>query len=131
MKKINIIDILMFSIVITICAVIGFSFSENEETKEENAILKVTVSKNIEILKEEVEESIGEKMYMNGIKDPIVLESFEVIEDSLFLTFSDMGYEENNTYIFNGQRILIGQKIELHGRFWAQGIISSFSYESN
>ncbi len=129
--KINKIDLLIIIIIFLFISIIFFGLSSNNNINESKASIAVKISQNVKVIRDEVEDSINEEVYMNGLREPITLKSYTIENGELILTFEDTGYEKDGIYIFNGQRVLAGQKIELHGKFWAQGIITEINYESN
>jgi len=47
---------------------------------------------------------------------------------TLDITVAGKGEIVEGKYIFNGSRILVGQKAEIHGTYWAQGFIKEVRY---
>jgi len=47
--------------------------------------------------------------------------------ERILVTIEGLGTMEDEVYIFNGQRVLVGQKAELRGGFWAQGYITEIN----
>lgn len=129
--KINKIDLLILVIIILFVVVVASSFTAKQVVSEEVVTISVKITQNVEEIEDEVAESIGEEIYMNGLKDPVVLESYSEDAESLVLVLKDTGFVENDFYYFNGQRVLAGQKIELHGKLWSQGVITDINYEAN
>lgn len=82
-------------------------------------------------LKEEAEKQ--KKVYLNSQEDSLPVVSVKSIVDQnneadLQITVQGNGKIEDNRYIFNGQRVLVGQKAEIHSTYWAQGIITEIKY---
>jgi hypothetical protein len=70
-------------------------------------------------------DSINTSLAVKGVK-----ENLDTVGqlNSLDITLEGPGYiDKNNNYIFDGQRILINQKAEIHANYFAQGAITKIA----
>lgn len=91
------------------------------------AVLGVKVFEKADLIKGSVQR--GDTVYLNGSKNKSTVLGAADYEEGILITISGPAESLGPIYNFNGQRVLIGQKAELHGRFFAQGVITSFNYE--
>jgi hypothetical protein len=68
------------------------------------------------------------EIYFDSEKDPVKVISAILKGDKLEVTLEGPGSVESGKLVFNGLRVMIGQKAELHGDFWSQGVITEIKY---
>ena len=129
MKKldINIYEILAAVIGLLLLGVVIFTLNykpvANPDTKKVNISIAVTTDKSV--IKDAAEKQ--KQVYFGGSNTPVDLVSV-VDGDKFVITLSGLGKITDNAYYFNGQRILIGQKVEIHSTYFARGLVTSVSY---
>jgi hypothetical protein len=128
MKKLNIIDYFIF-IILLVSAIVFFNISSRDNGPERNVLVKVRITQNAGSIYPVAEPGTT---YFNSINEPSLITEVrrgdENKPNDLEITVQGKGNLENNRYIFQGLRVLVGQKAELHGDFWAQGIITEIKY---
>jgi hypothetical protein len=73
----------------------------------------------------------GEVVYLNSVNNPLKIVDFKEQKDlegkliSLTITLKGKGYVDEGRYIFNGQKVSIGQKAEIRGNFFTSGAVES------
>lgn len=119
--KLKFFDILIFLSLVLIFAVF---FMKPLKIESVSTLVTVKIPRN------EVENEIEKdgEIFLNSVNEPVKIERYQVVGDHILITLEGAGLIEENRYIFNGQRVLVGQKAELHGKFWAQGIITEVKY---
>lgn len=100
-----------------------FIYQAPEFNQKIYATLKVSAD-NIET------EALSQKtVYLNSVNIPVDVSAVRREGDFLLITLSAPGEIKDGVYIFNGQRILVNQKSEIHSTYFAQGEIVSVSNE--
>ncbi len=125
--KLNLFDYLIIISVISFFLLLFISWYSPTKALSGYATLGVHVTENADLIKESIKQ--GEKIYLNGSNNASEIESFEKTDDGIIVTIKASAEKDEEVYNFNGQRVLIGQKAELHGSFFARGVIESFNYE--
>ena len=90
------------------------------------AVLTLRVIENVSVIKPSIIP--GETIYLNGSSNPATIVDFSEGDGYLLIQIEGPAEKREESYNFNGQRVLIGQKAELHGSFFAQVLIESFEY---
>ncbi len=96
-------------------------------TSKTGETVKVTIEiidqAQAELIKTEAERE--KTVFINSINTPVSVVSVREDSDKLLVTVSgDGSVDEDGTTTFIGQRLLVGQKAEIHGGYFAQGKIS-------
>jgi hypothetical protein len=123
MKKINLIDSLLLIGIFILFAMFLIP-TKIPATKKTLAIYQTTAE--VEAIYPEAQKAT--EIYLNTEKDPVKVVSVTKEDGKLLVTLEGPGNIEGDRYVFNKQRILAGQKAELHGKFWSQGIITKVEY---
>ncbi|HBG81377.1 TPA: hypothetical protein DDW69_00895 [candidate division CPR2 bacterium] len=135
LKAITLFDIMIF-VIILLLSLIFFVYDQKKDAASNEKTMNVTVnvSGNAGIIYPEVLKQ-GEA-YLNSVNRPV-----EIIEvsrntdtagnlSSIDIKVCGKGTIDGSKYVFNGQRILVGQKAEIHGGFFAQGVVKRITYEN-
>lgn len=71
------------------------------------------------------EQAMSEQLvYLNSVDEEVDVVSVDRDEDSMRIVLSGPGeLDAEKGAIFNGQRLLIGQKAEIHAGYFAQGTV--------
>jgi hypothetical protein len=130
MKKINPFDLLIAVAILCLAVIIVFVFFPKKSTDSKKTLVTVRTKTNISEVGPTITE--GENTYLNSVNTPVKVDStvMGVVDNQNYLdvTVEGQGSIEPGRYLFNGQRLLVGQKAELHGKFWIQGIITEVKY---
>lgn len=125
-KKLNLFDGLVLAIVVVMIFVIGLSFAVKNENTGKETLVKIKVEREADAVYPEAQK-LGE-VYFDSTNKPVKAVKAEKKSGFVEITLSGPGQIENNRYIFNGQRVLVGQKAEIHGTYFAQGVITEVKY---
>lgn len=88
--------------------------------------LQVTVEvRGAETIDAIQEQAMSEQLvYLNSVDEEVDVVSVDRDEDSMRIVLSGPGeLDAEKGAIFNGQRLLIGQKAEIHAGYFAQGTV--------
>ena len=69
------------------------------------------------------------EVYFNNRNDLVKVLNVTPNGNSLTIVLEAPGSVAENKDIFNGQRVLVGQKAEIHGNYFAQGLITEIKNE--
>jgi hypothetical protein len=122
-KKLNLVDALALGLVLMLGVLIVVIVGQPERDLGETAQLTVRVENATEALFTEANKK--GVVYLNGVDTPAEVIDTAKDGEALIITIQGEGTSDEG-YIFNGQKILINQKAEVHGSFWAQGTITGF-----
>lgn len=125
MKKNNKIDLLALIFLALMALTIVTIIWSRPRDLGQKSFIKVEVKENIEIIRPAIKT--GETVFLNGQKNQSKLAAVNEVNGKLEITLEGLGQKKHEVYLFNGSRILVGQKAELHGSFWAQGIVKEVS----
>jgi hypothetical protein len=126
MKKINLIDLLVISIIILFIALGATYFSPKEQKTNKQVLLTMKVTVNADTVYPEAQKT--KTVYFDSVNKPVEETGVENRNGDIYITVRADGSLENGEYIFNGTRVLVGQKAELHGTYFAQGVITEVKY---
>lgn len=124
MKKINLFDSLVAILLVGLVILFGSIALFPKRDLGTPAFVTVKVQQGAEEIYPEAQK-MG-TVYLNGQKAESKIVEVEKQPGAVLITIEGFGKKEGEVYLFNGQRILINQKAELHGGFWAQGNITEF-----
>jgi hypothetical protein len=125
MNKINKFDALVILIVALFLLIVAIIYSGGPRELGQPILVKVAIEQNDEVILPEAQK-MG-TVYLNGQKQASKITDVEKDNERILITIEGLGTKEDEVYIFNGQRVLVGQKAELHGGFWAQGYITEIN----
>jgi len=133
-KKLNIFDI--FIILSLLLIALTFVLAKNSpKNLERGRPILVTVKvpeDTAEIIFKEASklEEVNISTIKNKVKtfkvDKITDENGKIV--NLYITLLGKGEITQDRFVFNGIRILIGQKVDIHGKYHALGIVSDVKY---
>ncbi len=133
--QINIFDVFIVVAIVLAISFFAVAFSNKPYLGTKNVAIEVRISDGFTI------ESIADKLknkatvFFSGTKYPVSQSAyrFEYDENNkikyIFIKLEGLGDIVEGNSIFNGQRIYVNQKVEIHGDYWAQGYISDYKYE--
>ena len=126
----NIIDLIALTLVIGILTFAYLSISHPKEVSGKPTLLTFVTTTNVETVFPEA--SKARTIFFNSVNEPVKVINISKTPDNkeLNITLLAKGQIETNKYIFHGLRVAIGQKAELHGSFFAQGVIKDIRYEN-
>lgn len=135
--KFNIIDLILGSIIILFLAVIVIGKSIPNDAGSGKPVLvtvRIPYSDSSSVIYNEARR-LGEVYFDSTLKPVRAVKVEKIIDKSSHLEVLDItiigsGRIENDRIVFNGTRILIGQKAEIHANYFAQGVISNALYEN-
>lgn len=67
-------------------------------------------------------------VYLNSVNVPVKVVNVSKNGNKLDIEVLGQGDISDNRYIFNGMRVLVGQKAEIHANYFAQGYIKDVKY---
>jgi len=123
LKRINPFDLLVFAIIILFLILFVLITFRSPRDLGEPVLMSVRVDQNVEVISPEARA--GETVFVNGVNVESKILRAEKTEEGLDLVILGLGKKVDSLWTFNGQRVLIGQKVELRGSFWVQGIIKN------
>ncbi|KKQ94464.1 MAG: hypothetical protein UT18_C0010G0036 [candidate division CPR2 bacterium GW2011_GWC2_39_10] len=135
--KFNIIDLILGSIIILFLAVMVIGKLVPKEADSGKSVLvtvRIPYTDSSSVIYNEARK-LGD-VYFNSTLKPVRAMKVEKSVDKsshlevLDITIMGSGRIENDRIVFNGTRILIGQKAEIHANYFAQGVISNVQYEN-
>jgi hypothetical protein len=130
LKKINAIDLMLLLFIVFLGTSV-FWGSRMEKNNTYNQLVETVIINYPEQAKIIYPEaSKGGYVYVNSTKRPVQIVEVEKLEKNneisgLRITLRGPGSINNDISIFNGLRVLINQKVELHGKFYAVGAVES------
>ncbi len=122
----NIFDLAVLLIVILFALAVTFKYTlPNKASTDRKVLVTITVTSDTTSIKQLAKSQ--QQVYLNSSNTPV---DVVLVDDSqgLRITVSALGKIDDGAYFANGQRILIGQKAEIHSTYFAQGTITSVSY---
>jgi len=133
MKKItvsNIVDLIALVLLVSIFVFAYLAVTHKPEIVGRPTLLTFTTTNNVETVFPEAAKSTT--IFFDSVNEPVKVVNVSKSPDNkeLNVTVLANGQIETNKYLFNGLRVSIGQKAELHGSFFAQGIIKDIKYEN-
>jgi hypothetical protein len=127
-KKIseNLIDIIAALIIVLVFLMAYFALMKTQTINGQPTLLTVQVKDNIETIYPEAAK-MGQ-VYFDSANKPVKIAKISKDQNNVLDIVLEGPGEVNNRFIFDGTRILIGQKAEIHGNFFAQGVITNIRY---
>ncbi len=125
----NLIDLIAVLLVIGLFIFGYLAISHKAEIVGQPTLLTYTTTNNVETIYNEAAKA--NSIYLNSVNEPvkIVKVTKSANGQELDIILSGQGKIEQDRSLFNGARVLLGQKAELHGLFFSQGMIKSIKYE--
>lgn len=131
--NINIFDSLTALIIVFMVIIFVVPSYINKESTMKDMVVTLSIKNNVDIYPDNPSD-LGVSYFNSVNKEITVLGLEETIRDdkkTLDILILGKGDISGKVYIFNGQRILIGQTGELRSNYFAQGIITDIRYEDN
>lgn len=131
LSKLNIIDVAAVVVVLLVIAMGAIYYLQKPKSVDTKLIVTVHVGDPI-ISKAILSQAQADKsVFLNSVDKPLDVQVVKGAFDAtgqlnaLDIMLEGPGYiDKNNNYIFNGQRVLINQKAEIHGNYFAAGAIT-------
>jgi hypothetical protein len=128
-KHINIFDVLALALAIGVVLIAASAYLYKPKTSGNSVFLTVkTLTPDAAVIEKAARNQ--DEVYLNSVNTPVKVTEVERIGQNLLITVKAPGEISHNKYIFNGQRVLIGQKAEIHGNYFAQGQITEVKNEN-
>jgi len=126
----NIIDLIVLILIIAVFSFAYLAISYPKGISGKPVLLTFTTTNNVEIVFPEAAKATT--IFFNNVNQPVEVTNVSKSSDNKELTaiLSAKGQVETDKYLFNGLRVSIGQKAELHGSFFAQGVVKDIKYEN-
>lgn len=131
--KINMVDLAVIVAVLLFSLTLFFYFLVPKKEYTQSVFATIVVRENLDLILDEAEKQ--KVVYVNSVNQPVeVVKTEKILSknqeiEALKITLKAPGEVGGNRYIFNGERILVGQKAEIHSTYFAKGMISKVSYE--
>lgn len=127
MKKINIFDVLIILFISLFLVLAGlFYFYKKEEVVGKPSLLTVRVYQNHDDIAPKVKQE--KTVYFDSLDKSLEQVSVKEYPKYLDITIKGEGVLDDGRTIFEGQRVLVGQKAEIHSSYFAQGVITEIRY---
>lgn len=123
-KLILIFDLLVVGVIVLFSVILFSSLFIKAKKMPDTVDLTLKVTSDQAIESEAGKQAI---VYYNSINTPVNMKKIEKADGSLFITLESSGKITSDRFIFNSQRVLIGQKGEIHSTYFAQGIVVNVS----
>jgi len=132
MKNKNLVlDIIVLVLIVGALVLAAFALKTPTAPTGKPVVLTMNVTRNADLIAKEAEK-LG-TVYFNSTDQPVKVIAVERTTrnkmPALQITLESKGSIEKDKLIFNGLRVLIGQKAEIHGSYFAQGVIQNVEYE--
>lgn len=127
-KLVNVFDLIALLVVIFVVSLFVFSLCYPPKITGKPMTVTIKVTSDDKAI---YETAIDQKqVFLNSSNQSLSVKNTSYLDGSLQITLIGSGEIKDSNTIFNGQRILVGQKAEIHGNYFAQGIITSIVYEN-
>lgn len=124
-NKVNLFDLLVLIILISFSALLFFSFLKKEKTYSQKVEVVFEASGNDQVFEEAKKQ---QEVFFNSVNKSVLVKSVERANENIKITLEAPGEKKGDAFIFNGQRILLNQKAEIHSTYFLQGKITSIEY---
>ena len=126
LSRLNIIDMSVVAVVILFVMIFGVYYlnKPKAETKKLNVMVEIVDPAQVDVIATEAAKDTT--VYLNSINIPVSVLSVTKGNNVLDILLQGLGETDaNGSFVFNGQRILIGQKAEIHANYFVQGKITA------
>ena len=134
--NINIFDVFaVIALAILICVGIA-AWNNKPFLGDRNMLVEIKISNEATIQMILPEVKLAKEVFYSGTKYPVKQVSYRAENDKngqiqyLFVVLSGKGNIASNNSIFNGQRIYVNQKVEIHADYQVQGYVADYHYEN-
>jgi hypothetical protein len=132
--NLNIFDLFVVAAILAVLSIVLFSYSNRPYlgSRTVQVELKVSGAETIQAILPGVETT--DEIYYSGTKYPVKQVSYRAEADysgqinNLYIIIQGPGDITSEKSIFNGQRIYLNQKAEIHSGYQAQGYVVDFYY---
>lgn len=128
----NVFDLISILIITVFLGIILFSYNNKPNLGMDTVIVEVKIS-NIETINAILPKvKISQTVYYSGTKYPVQQLSYRTSKnksgeiDNLYITLKGPGDIVTGNSIFNGQRVYVNQKVEIHADYQAQGYVTNY-----
>ncbi len=128
LKKVNPIDVAALIIIIALGVLVAKTLLVKNQVTGRNVLLTIETSSSGESDAAYNEAVKLPDVYVNTVNTPVKTKNVIKKTDVLDVEVLGRGEVNGGVYIFNGERVLIGQKAEVHGPFFVQGYIKGIRY---
>jgi flagellar basal body-associated protein FliL len=135
MKKFNIIDLFIIGFIALLSVLLLFMVFSKPKEYQKNVLVtvKIEAAQGANEILPVAENS--KEVYFNSAKEPVEEVSLdkEIANGQLVavnIRLRAKGELDSNRYIFNGQRLSVNQKAEIHGKYFAQGKVTEIKYDN-
>jgi len=126
-NKINTIDLIFLAVATALVVLLGISYIYRPNIKGNPTLLTIRVTSDSSSIEKTI--ATQKQVFFNSTNSPVDYIGSTKEGANLFITVRAPGKIEKDRYIFNGIRVLVGQKAELHSTYFAQGLIIDVRYE--
>lgn len=131
LNKLNIVDAAAVVVVLLVISMGAIYYLQKPKVVDTKLIVTIHVGDPI-ISKAIFSQAQADKsVFLNSVDKPLDVQAVTEVFDAtgqlsaLDIVLDGPGYVDGNgNYIFNGQRVLINQKAEIHGNYFAAGAIT-------
>ena len=127
LKKLSYVDWLFALVVLAMVVLLAFSIYYKPTISGKNTLLTIRVTSDVASIDSAI--SSQPSVYINSSNTPVSFVSTVKLDGNTYITVRSPGSIEAGRLIFNGNRVLLGQKVELHSTYFAQGYITEVKYE--
>jgi hypothetical protein len=124
-------DVIISLIIIGALVLALFAFKSPKAPEGQPVILTLNVTRNADLIYDEASK-LG-AVYFNSVETPVKVVSVSKTTrnnlPALEVALESKGEIDNGKIIFDGIRVLVGQKAELHSTYFAQGVIQNVQYK--
>lgn len=125
--KLNLLDFLIISFTVLFLSLVFMVWYLPTRSLAGQAVLSIKVTEDYEAIEKAAE--LDRSVFLNGSNRLATVESVKIQDDYLVVRIKGPAEKNKEVLNFNGQRVLLGQRVELHGSFFARGTITNFEYD--
>jgi len=125
-KKVNLFDALAVVLIVLSLALLFFVYTRPPKGLGSAVVMVVRVDKNVEVIYPQAKE--GGAIFVGGTNIESRVLGASRNKEAVYIEIEGLGTKEEGLFTFNGQRTLVGQRMELRGNFWAQGIVTNLEF---
>jgi hypothetical protein len=127
LKKFQPVDAIFILIALAVLALLTISVSYKTPISSKPVLLTMRVTSDVASIEKIVPSQ--KQVFFDSVDNSVDYVSSKKASDGYFITVKAPGSVENGRYVFDGLRVTVGEKAELHSTYFAQGFITSVRYE--
>lgn len=127
-KLVNLFDLIALGIIVFVSVFFALSYFYTSSSNGKPMAVTVKVTSDDKAIYDTAQKQ--QQVYLNSSNQLFAVKDVNYQDGNLMITVRGDGKIKGNNIEFGGQRILIGQKAEIHGNYFAQGIITNIAYEN-